>query len=341
MVLYPWLHNSGFLLYRDIGNPYFPLLTWVLSFWTKTFGFSQESYVTFTWGFIFITELLFIFIALKIFKNKSKVFFAFLIYVILLIIFEGNGLWFDLICTLPLLLSFYFLINKKYIFVGICLGISLLIKQTTIWVILGSFFYVFIQRQGQPSGVKKIITMLIPIGIVLGIVVVFFYQQGTFPDFFYWTIKLAFGGMQSKLGFVELPTRRNLIVIALTFWPLLLSFKDIYRKKEICLATIFCVATMFFAFPRFGYFHLIASLPFLSIVATNVLENKLIKGVYLTILFVLLINFVKINSPFSIRFFSTKTFQKNSALDKYFIKNKLPNKPWIDNFPWYPKKNDQ
>jgi hypothetical protein len=341
MVLYPWLHNNGFLLYRDIGNPYFPLLTWVLSFWTKLFGYKPESYMAFTWGFIFISELLFIFITLKILKDKSKVLFAFFAYAALLIIFEGNGLWFDLICSLPLLLAFYFLINKKYIFVGICLGISLIIKQTTIWVILGSIFYVFIQRQGQQSGVKKIITMLIPIGIVLGIVTVFFYQQGTFPDFFYWTIKLAFGGMQSMPGFVELPTRRNLIVIALTFWPLLLSFKDIYRKKEICLAAIFCVSTAIFAFPRFGYFHLVTSLPFLAIVTAYMLKTKLTKVIYIITLAILIVNFVKINSSFSIRFFSTKTFQKNSALDKYFIKNKLPDKPWIDNFSWYPKKNDQ
>lgn len=335
MVLYPWLHNNGFLLYKDIGNPYFPLLTWILSAWTKIFGYGQESYIVFTWVFIFLSQLLFIFLVTKIFKEKSKVIFSFLIYSILLIVFEGNGLWFDLICTLPLIAVFYFLINKKYLLTGICLGVGLLIKQTVVWVIIGSLFYIIITS--GPRRVKNIFYLLLPIIIFLGFLGIIFYLQGIFSDFFFWTIKMAFGGMQSAPWFVELPTRRNLIIIALAFWPLALSYKYIFQKKEVKLGVIFFFSTAIFAFPRFGYFHLVAALPFFAIVAAYVLGNIHFRTLYFVIIFILLLNFVKLNSPFSVRFFSSSTYQKNSALDKYFIKNKLPDKPWIDSFSWYPK----
>lgn len=329
MVLYPWLHNNGFLLYKDIGNPYFPLLTWILSLITKFFGYQTHVFVAFTWGDIFLSQMVFLFVASKILIEKTKIIFSFLIYSALLVVFEGNGLWFDLICTVPLLLAFYFLINNKYFLAGMCLGVGLLIKQTVIWTILGSILFIDIKT------FKRIICVLLPILILLVVTSLFFYLQGSFPDFFFWTIKLALGGMQSHPGFIELPTRRNLIIIALVFWPIILSYRYIFKKKEVFAGIIFFFSTAVFAFPRFGYFHLVASLPFFAIIAAYFLKNKIVKVAYLVILFVLLFNFVKLNSPFSVRFFSKETYQKNSALDKYFMKNKLPDKPWIDNFPWY------
>lgn len=335
MVLYPWLHNNGFLLYKDIGNPYFPLLTWILSAVTKFFGYNTNVFIIFTRVSIFLSQIVFLFVISKIFKEKSKVIFSFLIYSILLIVFEGNGLWFDLICTIPLILSFYFLINKKYLLVGICLGIGLLIKQTAVWVIIGSLFYII--TTSGPRRVKNIFYLLLPIIMFLGLLGIIFYLQGTFSNFFFWTIKMAFGGMQSASGFVELPTRRNLIIMVLAFWPIIFSHKSVFQKKEIKLGIIFFFSTAFFAFPRFGYFHLAASLPFFAIVAAYMLGNIHFRTLYFVIIFILLLNFVKLNSPFSVRFFSSSTYQKNSALDKYFIKNKLPDKPWIDSFSWYPK----
>ncbi len=333
MVLYPWFHNNGFLLYRDIGNPYFPLLTLILSLITKFFGYHTSVFITFTWGNIILSQMIFLFVASKILKEKIKVILSFLIYAALLVVFEGNGIWFDLICTTPLLLAFYSLINKKYLLAGFCFGIGLLIKQTVLWTTLGSIFFIAADRKIF----KRIIDVLLPVLLLLAAISLLFYLQGTFPDFFFWTVKLALGGMQSRPGFIELPTRRNLIIMTLSFWPIILSYKYIFIKKEVLAGIIFFFATAIFAFPRFGYFHLVAALPFFAIIATYFLKNIPVKVAYFVILFILLFNFVRLNSPFSVRFFSKDTYQKNSALDKYFMKNKIPDKPWIDNFSWYPK----
>lgn len=342
MVLYPWLFNHGFIPYKDIGMPYMPFFVWVLSLWTKAFGYGQTSYIFLTWGIILITEILFLIIYKKITSNNKNASFAFFIYAVLLIIFEGNGLWFDLFCAPWILLAYYFLLNKKYLIAGSFLAIGFLIKQTTVWAVVGSLFYLIFSNFSKVKLkylIYDVCKFLFPIIISICFVVVAFYFQNAFADFYFWTIKMAFGGMQSHKEFIEFPTKRNIILMAIAFWPIIFVLKRKYIKnKVILLSLIYWLATYFFIFPRFGYFHLVSSLSFFAIIASNVLNSKIKKAVYLLPILALLLFILKNKYPFSVRFFSPKTYQKNSALDKFFMKKTLPKKPWIDVFPWYPKK---
>lgn len=332
MVMYPWLANHGFLLYRDIVNPYFPLLTWILTGVTKIFGYDTRVFIYFTWGYVFITQLFFIFLVQKLYKNLKLTLLAFLLYAVTLLTFEGNSLWFDLICSLPLLLSFYFLHQRKYLLAGLFLGVGFLIKQTVIWVIILNIFYL-------RKTIKNTAQVVLPIFLLLLIISLYFFQQQIFADFYYWGIKMAFGGMQAHAEFLEWPTRRNLLIMAAVFSPLIIYSGEIIKDRVLKLTSLFFIATFLFVIPRFGYFHLAAALPFFAIIAAKImLRKKIARTVYLFFVIILMVTMVLKRHPFSVRFFSAPTVQKGSSLEKYFMKKTLPKKPWKDAFPWYQDK---
>lgn len=354
IVLYPWLLNNGFLLYKDIINPYFPLLTWILSVITKIFGYDLHIFIYLTWGYIFISQIVFIFIIQKLFKDKKATIISLLICVILTIIFEGNGLWFDLAVTLPFLLAYYFSAKSRYLLIGVWLGVGLLIKQTVLWAIFGSLFYMFVSNENHLilKKIKNAAVFLFFIAALLAATAIIFYFQGIFSDFFFWAIKLPFGLMQKTPGFVELPTKRNILIMFIAFWPFVLFIPRILKDKKLILAGIFFISTFIFTFPRFGYFHLVAAIPFFSLISGKIfLERKVMLMIYLFFVGTLFIITFKRTTPFSIRFFDedvyklasiikkeTKgepVFLQNSPQQIYFINRILPAKPWASNFPWY------
>lgn len=359
IVLYPWLNNNSFLLYKDIINPYFPLLTWILSLANKIFGYNLQVFIIFTWGYIFLSQVIFIYSVQKLFNNKKITALSLLIYAALSVIFEVNGLWFDLTVTLPLLLVFYTLLKKKYLLAGIFLGISLLIKQTVIWSIVGSIFYIVVTtlKLSLPKKIKNIFYLLFPILAFLLLLLLFFYRQGIFSDFLFWAVKLPFGILQKTPGFIELPTKRNVLIMLITFWPIIVFIPRILKDKISTLSLIFFISTFVFAFPRFGYFHLVAAVPFFSILAAKIFSNRKFIGlIYLFSIAIMLIIIVKRTSPFSIRFFGNDTYKlakmikqetkgeryflQNSSQQIYFINNILPPKPWAINFRWYLENNN-
>src|SRR3989344_1901426 len=58
MVVYPYLLNNGFILYRDIINPYPPLFTGFLTIFARIFGYSPLFYQILTWVVILLIDLL-------------------------------------------------------------------------------------------------------------------------------------------------------------------------------------------------------------------------------------------------------------------------------------------
>lgn len=363
MVLYPWLYNKGFLLYREIINPYFPLLNWTLGGLTKILGYDLRVFIIFTWGYIILTQLIFALVVHALFHSKKITLVSLVFYVVLLVIFEGNGLWFDLFCTLPLLGAYCFLTKKeswqKYLIAGVCLGIGILIKQTVIWTIVLLIFYLLLLRVIKILNTKHlilntfilispIVTMVIGVGLI-------FYFQGIFNDFFFWSIKLPFGTLQKTPGFVEWPTKRSIILMVIIFYPLIIYISKIIRDRRLTLAFIFFASTFLFAFPRFGYFHLVTCIPFFALITARIFADRPIgRAIYMTLISYLLIVFIKKNTHFSIRFFDPAIYEiakdirrltqndgyflQNAPQQIYFINDSLPTKPWAINFPWYFEK---
>lgn len=194
--------------------------------------------------------------------------------------------------------------------------------------------------------------MVISILLFFLLLSVYFFHQGNFPDFFFWSVKLPLGGLQNTPGFAQWPTRRNIIVMLAAFWPLIIFLPRIMKDKILLSALIFFGATFLFAFPRFGYFHLLPAAMFFA-VATGKLfvRQRPLAAAYIFGIMVLLIITIKRFAPFSVRFFDEETyalakkiknavkgekfFLQNSPQQIYFINNSLPPRPWATNFPWY------
>src|SRR3990167_2155503 len=152
MVVYPYLLNNGFLLYRDIINPYPPSLTWFLAIFAKIFGYSPLAYQILTWIIILIIDLSIYIISQKVFKNRRFALSSVAFFAVLSIPFGVNCLWFDLVQT-PLILwalyFFYQFLNSKtksslklnFLVSFLFLTIAFFIKQQVFWVV--SLFLVF------------------------------------------------------------------------------------------------------------------------------------------------------------------------------------------------------
>src|SRR3990167_65723 len=152
MVVYPYLLNNGFALYRDIINPYPPLLSYSLAIFAKIFGYQPLPYQILTWFLIIVIDLLLFLFSRKIF-TKSTACFSLLFFAILSIPFGINGLWFDLVQT-PFILGsvyyFYKFFNNpksgRLLFNSILfLTIALFIKQQIVWLALWYLVIIFVK----------------------------------------------------------------------------------------------------------------------------------------------------------------------------------------------------
>lgn len=366
MVVYPYLINKGFLLYRDIINPYPPFLTWFLAIFAKFFGYQVFSYQILTWGVILLLDFLIFSITKKITKSYKKAFLSTAFFVFLSIPFKINGLWFDLVQTPFILLSFFwfyqFLENKKgssLYLSSFFLSIAFFIKQQVI--ILGLFYFIvlFFKHRKQPLQFSKnIFLSFVPFFFLFIFLSLFFVKQHNFKDFLFWVFYFPFFKASSMPGYILLPTLRQLLPLFslfLIFIPILLL-----RKFNLSLIFLISFVLLIFAYPRFDYFHLIPSLAVLSLLAGFVFETikKLrfpVKIISIFLSFFIFIFFARYsinNWTKEVRFFEkdiqkTAVFlQKNTKVtEPLYIQNgpdqlfvlaqRLPTKPWADEFPWY------
>lgn len=366
IVVYPYLANHGFLLYRDIINPYTPAFLIFLNLFAKVFGYLPLPYQIFSWVIIVFCDISIFIVALKISKNYYNAALATLFFVLFSVSFGINTLWFDLVQTPFLIFSFYYfykyLTFKKVsdLQISFCLSIVVFfIKQQVIWLVI---FYLASLIVREKTKLFKIVKKLfLPFALfcfLLLLQIVYLYKLGTLGDFIFWTIYEPFVKSSSLPGYVLLPTIKQILII-LTPVVIASSVAIYSRAKNLTLVTL-PLPFILFAYPRFDYFHLISYLAVTSIlIGTNfkMIKNSqrkmLIFPVALTILLaVFAIHFIKSNWHKPVRFFERDIFQAATFLEAVTPKNvpiyiqngpdqlyplsgRLPVKPWIDEFPWY------
>lgn len=367
MVVYPYLMNNGFILYKDIINPYAPLFTYFLAFFSKFFGYEPFPYQVLTWLTVILTDLLIFYLVSKLTGDRVKSLISLIFFVVLSIPFSINGLWYDLVQTPFILLSIYaflnFLKNPKeqgfLLQTVIYLTTAFFIKQQTSWLIIW-FLFVFIYRFKENSLkiiLQNKIVFLIPT-IVLFAQILFFWQKGILGEFLYLSLYFPFLKASTMPGYILLPTIRQIIVVG----SLVLLFVPILSKKafENNFIIISALVLTLFAFPRFDYFHLIPSLAAISLLfGQNLFEmikaNNIMKVLIFfcaSILSFSFLRFVKNHTLQEIRFYETSIIDSASFLksiskknDIVYIQNGpdqllplsdlLPTKPWAIQFPWY------
>lgn len=343
MLAYPYLLSRGYSFYGDIIHLYLPLLPYTLSAIYSVFGLSVTTLRWVTLAIILTTDLL-VWLIAKVLYGEKNAFFTLLIFIPLQLLFEGNGLWFDL-ASLPLvLLTIYILLNnkssdvKKILMAGVVLGFSLLTKQTNGLFVLPIFFLL--------GSTRKWLLFFLMVFIPLALVSIFYGLTNQFTEFFFWSLEYPLFILPRSPGFQLLPTFKQLILLLFAFSPVVF----LLNKNKI-LVTCFFISLVF-AFPRFAYFHLQHAAAFLSLLLPQFFRNRKWLAIYTFGLSVLFLQFTFKEWGKGVRFFEPEVLRARENLilvlpqtrpvffynvpSQYFAGTKLlPVKPWADTFPWY------
>jgi 4-amino-4-deoxy-L-arabinose transferase-like glycosyltransferase len=149
MLAWPYLILQGWLPYKDIAIAHNPLMLLELSMFYKLFGVGILQLKIYTWLLILLNAGLLCFVVnnlkedrdkkTKLYKNSGII--SAILYILLVIVFEGNGLWFDLALTPYAILLYYLLTKKEYLFSGVVFVLGFLTKQTFIYLALPIFIF--------------------------------------------------------------------------------------------------------------------------------------------------------------------------------------------------------
>lgn len=366
MLSYPYLLNKGYLLYQDIINPYPPVLPYFLLGYFKLFGLNLFSLKLITTLIISLVDLLIFLIVTKIF-GKQIALLSLAIFIILQPILEGNGLWFDLFLT-PFLLLVLYLLNKTFLnikekllvnyvlFLGVILGLTFLIKQTTGFIFLSLLLFLsFVFKKKSKRLLLLFLygfSFLIPILLVTYIM----FDTGTIKEYLFWVFIYPFAHIQSS-GFQLYPTVKQLVILLFLSIPLVMGLLKVKSNPKLIPLFVILVPSLLFAVPRFSYFHLQPSLPFIAIISSyflnKITKNKLIIiSAYLLGLSLIFGYFMSRDFDKEPRFYDAEVIKVSSLLKDKLLSQKsvffynvsseylviaglLPTKPWADTFPWY------
>src|SRR3990167_1975 len=368
MVVYPYLLNNGFLLYRDIINPYPPSLTWFLAIFAKIFGYSPLAYQILTWIIILIIDLSIYIISQKVFKNKLFALSSVAFIAVLSIPFGVNGLWFDLVQTPLILWALYFFyqflnskarsVPKLNLFVSfLFLTIAFFIKQQVFWV---GLLFLILSLSKYKFNILKLIKnyylAVLPFCVLLLFHIFYFTIQGTEKDFVFWVFYFPVFLASKTPGYILLPSAKQVLVV-LAFFAL---FVPIIFKKSHTFFLIVAAILILFAYPRFDYFHLVPALAVIAVIFCSNFESLKKSAIVVKGFFLLALIFLGL---FSFRYFQNnwekqirfseqdvlknarvinllvekneKVYLQNAPDQLLVLSNTVPMKPWADDFPWY------
>lgn len=366
MVVYPYLLNNDFLLYRDIINPYPPALTVFLARFSNAFGYDPTPYQFLAWAIILITDLLVFTISKKITGKILLALSSTTFFIFFSIPLGVNGFWFDLIQTPFILASFYYFFkslnsnNGKNLFlIFLFTSFAIFIKQQAVWL---GLWYLIILIYKKGFNLKKNLTAIYSIFLTIIFIsishILWLNYQGTLNEFIFWVVKFPLFEALKAFGYILLPTVRQFLIVSILFLFFLPIFR--YRKSTFKFIYLTSLILITFTYPRFDYFHLIPALSILSLSAGPLLEKILRSNFKIIVssllLFTVLVSFslryFKNYWGKEVRFFESEIYMVAKFMsitlpsDKpVYIQNgpdqllplsgRIPTKPWADEFPWY------
>jgi hypothetical protein len=361
MLLWPYLVLKGWLPYRDIAIAHNPLNLVALSGFYSVFGVGIEQLRIFTYLLIAILDVLVYVMANKLFNRRVAI-FAFLLYFPLQILYEGNGLWFDLVMGIFAISSFYFIRTKRYFWAGVLWGLAFMTKQTAFWFLFPLAFN-FSELPLKKNVVSKVSKLLTGMAGVLILSFIIIYSFGIWRDYVYWTIYFGIFTLPRAAGQVNLPTLRQVVVYLYPFSILLPIFFT--NKKKDWDLPVWAAAGIMGAYPRFELFHFQPALPFLAIagglVVSKVNNYKSARNIvfrnfvilYLLAFGVLFVRSTQRSWGKEVRFYDSEVQQvaeyvrNNTSTNQpiyvlnywdniYALTDTLPAaKPWYPYLPWY------
>lgn len=332
---FPYLFNNGFDLYKDMVHPYTPLLTILLSFLYKLFGYNVWVVKLFTYFLILVNDILIFKITSKITKNTRWGIFAVIFYILTQSFLDGNQLWFDFAMSTPILVGSLLILNKKYFLSGVAFAIAFLIKQNS------ALFFIF----GLLLSLKNKNYLKILLGSLLPIIPfsIYLFQKNTIMDFLNWVLIYPSKYWTSFPNYVQMvPSNRQLLILALLFLPVLyLVIKKEIKNNILLFGSLFI--SLVLIYPRFSFFHFQTGIAILAIIF-GVVSSYFPKKYYLFLYLIVLILLIPKDWGSSVRFIDDNKLVMNKSEEVYLLgphslnyvtSGTLPPKPWIDNYGWY------
>lgn len=358
MFSYPYLRNNGYLLYKDMIHPYPPVLTMVLSIVYKLFGYKLIALKVFTWLIILANDILIFLIARKLTKKNTFALLALLLYVFTQPFLEGNQLWFDLAIVPTILLSTYYILQKKYFWSGLALGVAILTKQTVaLYLVFGILYIAY-----KEKSFKKLLEFLIGPVVLFFILVLRLITEGALTGFFHWTLIYPLIWFSRFPGYVQMALSHNqiMILVLLVIPVLSLLFKlrsSFFRDKNLLPIAYCLVASCILVYPRFSFFHFQLGIAFCAILYGVFLSkfkfSYTLHTTYYVLLFVLIcLPVLKTDWGKQARFWGKEEEKTAEAIREktkvndlvyllgpqsglYVLSGRLPPKLWADNYVWY------
>ena len=348
MIAWPYLILKGWLPYRDIAIAHNPLLLLDLVVFFKIFGVGIVQLKIYTWILITINTYLVYFVSNK-FWNRNSAYLSAIFYILLTIVFEGNGLWFDIALTPFALLLYLFLREKKYIWAGVVFSLGFLTKQTFIYFAILVLILMF---KDIGLNIKKYTKFVLGSGIISIIFLVCLNLLGILDDYYNWAIKFGIFYLPQAVGQVSLP---NLKQFLFAVFPFLLA---ILSSEYIVLG--FAVIGALGSYPRWELFHFQPALPFVAMAVSMIIysqKNIILKIIVAIFCILYMVYGVSRQIGNTTRFFESDVQKVSSEITKryplvsnlyiinywdniYALTNTKPPKPLVPYIPWYLSYNN-
>lgn len=354
MVSFPYLINHGFITYKDMVHAYPPLLINILAVLYKTFGYNVWVLKLFGWSTFIGGDILLYFIIKKLTKKENLAILGILVYVILQPVLDGNMVWPDLFLVPFLLAGYLFILNKKYFWSGVAFALAVLVKQTGVFYLGIAGMYIFFLNKN----IKDILDFVFGSLVVFVLLLFNLLGQNSFMDFINWVIVYPSKYWTKFPGYVQLrpSLREDLILFTLLAPVFFLVFKlrkRIFSDKYFLILFGFLICGLIGVYPRFSLFHLQPGLVFITILIVYLMSKTKLKSYYLLLipLLVLILNFRNLQFG-GVRFWNQNDLVLAKEIEMvtpngnpiyllglnsnlYAFADRLPNKPWADNFGWY------
>src|SRR3989344_520101 len=271
MLLWPFLILNGWLPYQDIAIAHTPLLFTDLTIWYSLVGLGVTTLKIYTWLLLAITAVSIWFcVSSNTVEKRIRASVAVFTYIYLVVIYEGNGLWFEHLVGLLALVTYLFIERKHYFSAGVATILMILTKQTGVWFLPAIGLSIFHRTRSIHEYLKYCFAILITAGLFLSVI----FLLGIEQDFWQWVVEFGIGVLPHADGQVVLPSVRQLFIAVIPYSILVPAYFLLKTRRELIIWTIVGV---FGVYPRWELFHFLPSLPFLAIIVGELTRPEYIK----------------------------------------------------------------
>lgn len=332
MLLWPWLVNHGWLPFTDLIVVHAPLLFIGLAAWYRLAGIGLLQLQIFTWGYIMLTALALWLICRRLYSSAVAS-LALGLYLALVLVYQGNGIWFDQSLAPVILIGWNYLHRRKAALAGIMFSTAFFLKQTAGWLLFPIIWHLARTRQFWRFSRGFL--------FVAGTVLAGFYLLGVLDDFWFWAIKVGVFGLSASGWQRQFPSVPA--AAAYLFLPVLAGLFTPRLAPWIIFSSLG-------VFPRWDLFHFQPALPLIALALARGIDNHrwLAAGTLLT-LSLLLSRLAVRDWHLPPRFFDTTTLEAAQVISRspspslyvfnywdhvYVLADRLPaTRPFAPGFP--------